>query len=163
MRELVFVGLEFLLIRADCGGVFVEKDLKDRMGLSARIRNRCQSSKPCAKLQLEQGGAPYRPIRLAKSLEPPLGMLKLVSGQHQLVDFDDDIPELRVLLVQNDDKASCLGIEGAGHMFDGLLDDFLDAGVGDWGAMLEGVDGAAALHRREEGCGVCWVGRHDWR
>jgi len=68
-----------------------------------------------------------------------------------------------VLLVQNDDKASGLGVEGAGHMFDGLFDDFLNAGIGDWGAVLEGVDSAAALYRLEEGGGVCWVGRHDWR
>lgn len=59
-----------------------------------------------------------------------------------------------MLLVQQDDGTGGLRVEGAGDVEDGIFDDFLDPGVGDWGGGFEGVVGAAVFDGGGEGfCG----------
>jgi len=67
-----------------------------------------------------------------------------------------DVPELVVLVVQEEHGARGLRVEGGGDVLDHLRDDFADAGVGDGRLLLEGVDGAAGREGGE--VGVCGGG-----
>ena len=60
------------------------------------------------------------------------------------------LPEFFVLGFEQHDGARRLGVEGAGHVEEGLAHYFGDAGVGDRGGVAEGVDAAAGLHGGEE-------------
>lgn len=62
-----------------------------------------------------------------------------------------------MVVVEHDDDAGGLGVEGAGDVFDGVLDEFFDTGVGDGGGGGELIEGAAGGDEGEEG-GV--GGRH---
>jgi hypothetical protein len=66
-----------------------------------------------------------------------------------------------VLVAYEHDNACALRVEAAGHVQDGVLDDFLDARLGDGDLFVEGVDGATRGHGVEEGLGGadhldCW-------
>jgi hypothetical protein len=56
-----------------------------------------------------------------------------------------------VLVLQQQDEAGGLGVEGRGDVFDELGDDCFDAVVGDGGGLGEGVDAAAVGDGVEEG------------
>lgn len=55
-----------------------------------------------------------------------------------------------MLLVQQNDQAGRLGVEGAGNVQDGGIDELLDLGVGDGAVLAELVDGAAVLGQLDE-------------
>lgn len=52
---------------------------------------------------------------------------------------------------EEDDGAVALGVEAGGDVLEGLLDDVLDALLGDGEVLAEGVVGAAVLDVLEEG------------
>ena len=81
-------------------------------------------------------------------------MLKLVRGQLHLVDLHDGVPELLVLLLEHDDEAGGLRVEGAGDVLDGVGDELLDAAVRDGGFVGQLVVGAAGLDGLEQVLGV---------
>lgn len=62
-------------------------------------------------------------------------------------------------VAEEDDGAVALGVEAAGDVLDGLLDDLLDAGGGDGEVLAEGVVGAAVLDLVEDRLGVD-IGSH---
>lgn len=59
-----------------------------------------------------------------------------------------------MLLLEHDDEACGLAVEGAGNVFDGVLDELLDAGVRDGGFVGDLVEGAAGADEFEEGLRV---------
>ncbi len=59
-----------------------------------------------------------------------------------------------MLLLEHDDEACGLAVEGAGDAFDGVRDELFDAGVGDGGLVGDLVEGAAGGDEVEEGLGV---------
>lgn len=65
------------------------------------------------------------------------------------------VPEAVVLLVQQNNQTGGLGVEGAGDVSDGVVDELLDLRVRDGAVLAELVDGAASLGGLEE-----TVGRH---
>lgn len=86
---------------------------------------------------------------------PLSGRVELVGGDDCLEDVGGDIPQLVVLSAEEDDGAVALGVERAGDVLDGLLDDLLDAVLGHGAKVLaEGVEGAAVLDEVEDRFGV---------
>lgn len=90
-------------------------------------------------------------------------MLPLGLGDNGLQDIADNVPELVVLVLEQEHEAGGLGVEGGGDVLDELGEDLLDAGVGDGRGLVEGVDAAAVGDGLEEvgggshcggGCGV---------
>lgn len=73
----------------------------------------------------------------------------LLSRDDSLEGILGNVPELVVLLLEQDNDASALAIERGGSMEDGLANDLLDLLVVDGRLLLEGVDGAAGLDGRE--------------
>lgn len=67
--------------------------------------------------------------------------------------LSSQVPEAVVLLVQQDDQAGGLGVEGAGNVGDGVVDELLDLGVRDGAVLAELVDSAAVLDRLQEAVG----------
>lgn len=73
--------------------------------------------------------------------------------QGGLDEFIRSIPELLVLVLEENDCARGLHVESTGNVLDGLGDDLLNARVGDGGGVGDGVDGAAGNESGEEGVG----------
>lgn len=67
-----------------------------------------------------------------------------------LQDIADDVPELVVLVLEQEHEAGGLGVERRGDVLDELGDDLLDAVVGDGRGLVEGVDAAAVGDGVEE-------------
>jgi len=65
--------------------------------------------------------------------------------------LDDVTPQFLVLVAEKDDDAGGLGVEAAGDVQDGLLDDLLDLGIRHRGLRGELVDCAAGFDGLEEG------------
>ena len=82
-------------------------------------------------------------VRLPEAHHPALCVLKLLGRQLHLVDIHDGVPELLVLLLEHDDHARGLRVEGAGDVLHGVGDELLEAGVGDCGFGGHLVVGAA--------------------
>lgn len=58
-----------------------------------------------------------------------LSLAELLGRNLRLQDLLDKLPELLVLVIEEDDKAGGLRVETAGDVGDGVVDDLLDAGV----------------------------------
>jgi hypothetical protein len=71
-------------------------------------------------------------------------------GDDGLQDIADNVPELVVLVLEQEHETSGLGVERGGDVLDELRDDLLDAGVGDGRVLVEGVDAAAVGDGLEE-------------
>ena len=76
---------------------------------------------------IEELGTTHGTVCSTEHLEAAHGTLERFSRQYRLVDVGDHVPELGVLLVEDDDHAAGLGVEGAGDVLDGLGDELLDA------------------------------------
>lgn len=85
----------------------------------------------------------YSSVTGAEASDAVAGRLPLVLGHDGFEDIAHDVPELVVLVLQEEDQACGLGVEGGGDVLDEVGDDLLDAGVGDRGVLVEGVDAAA--------------------
>lgn len=97
------------------------------------------------------GGGTNSSISALEHVNLSLGSSPSLSWDDRLQDLSVDVPELIVLGVEKEDGAGGLCVEGGGNVFDDLGDDLAEAGVRDWGLLLEGVDGAAGGEGREEG------------
>lgn len=120
-------------------------------------------------------GETYSSVSGLEAVQLLCGALELLSGDDGLEDILGDVPELLVLLLEENDGAGALAVEAGGAVEDSLADDLLDLLVRDGGLGLEAVVGAAGLDGGEEfsgthfggglregsGCGVrekagCW-------
>ena len=81
----------------------------------------------------EGRGDAYGSIASSESIHSTFRMLEFVIRKHGLVDVDDGVPELLVVFFEDEDYAGGLGVEGAGDVFDGVVDELFDAGIGDCG------------------------------
>lgn len=102
----------------------------------------------------------YSTVTSLEAVELLLGRWELVLGDLGLQDLLDELPELLVFLVEQDDDAGALRVEGRRDVLDGFGRELVDARVGDWDLGGELVAGAAVAHRVEEGhlLGHGWCG-----
>lgn len=85
------------------------------------------------------------------------------SSNKALESLDGDIPKVIVLLTEQNNQTSGLGVERAGHVQDSRIDELLDLRVRDGAVLAKLVDGPAGLGRLDEGVGGgghvrCWGG-----
>ena len=92
--------------------------------------------------RIKRGEGAYGAVSTSESCHAALCLLELIVREGDAVDFDDGVPELLVLLFQDQDDARGPGVKGAGDVLDGVVDKFCDAGVGDGGSGGEFVEGA---------------------
>lgn len=106
-------------------------------------------------------GWTYSSVGSAESLELRLGVVleRLLGdgtgGNEALHGLDGDVPDLLVLLLQQENDTGGLGVERAGDVEDGGLDNGLDGIVGDGALGLETIVGTAGLDQLEESVGGC--------
>lgn len=95
----------------------------------------------------------YRSVSSAKPRNS--GRKRLINSFRQgaLDELIRSIPELLVLVLEENDCARGLHVESTGNVLDGLGDDLLNARVGDGGGVRDAIDGAAGNERVEEGVG----------
>jgi len=79
----------------------------------------------------------YRAITSLETIESLLGGAVLLRGYDALQDALCNIPELVMLLLDQEDDACTLAVEGGGNMEESLGDNILDLLVGDGGFFLE--------------------------
>lgn len=92
----------------------------------------------------------YGSVAGAEASDAVAGVLPGVLGHDGLEDVADDVPELVVLVLEQEHEAGRLGVEGGGDVLDELGDDLLNAVVGDGRGLVEGVDAAAVGDSLEE-------------
>jgi len=68
----------------------------------------------------------YGAVGSAEAVDPLLGAVELILRGERLEDLDDVVPELLVVLVQEDDEAGGLRVERGGDMEKCLLNELLD-------------------------------------
>lgn len=119
----------------------------------------------------------YGSVRGLEAVELGLrARLELILGDHGLEHLGGNVPELLVVLVQEDDDARRLRVERRGRVEDDLVDNLNNLLVRLGSLLVELVDGAALLDGIEEalggshgrrcggkggvGCGCAW-GRED--
>lgn len=85
---------------------------------------------------------------LVRAVELALEGLLELGGEVGLVGLPESIPELDVLLAEDDDSTRGLGVVRRGDMGDGTLDNLLNLGVRDGGLVAEGVLRATDLELR---------------
>ena len=95
----------------------------------------------------------YSSVTSAETGNTAAGGFPLVLGDDGLQSIADNVPELVVLVLEKEDEAGGLGVEGGGDVLDELGDDLLNAGVGDGRVLVEGVDAAAVGDGLEEAGG----------
>lgn len=100
----------------------------------------------------------YSSVSSAEAGDAVASRLPLVLRHDGFEDVAHDVPELVVLVFQEEDQACGLGVEGGWDVLDEVGDDLLDAGIGDGGVLVEGVDAAAVGGGVEEGHGGGHVG-----
>lgn len=77
----------------------------------------------------------------------------MASGNQTLQGINGNIPHLLVLLLEQEDNAGGLGIEGAGNVEDGVLNNAVDDIVRDGALALEVVVGTASLDQLKKSGG----------
>jgi hypothetical protein len=87
----------------------------------------------------------YSAVGSAEAVDLLLGAVELVLRGEGLEDLDDVVPELLVVLVQEDDEAGGLRVKRGGDMEKCLLNELLDFLVRDWCLLVELVVCAALL------------------
>ena len=92
----------------------------------------------------------YGSITGAEASDAAASVLPLGLGDDGLQDIADNVPELVVLVLEQEHEAGGLGVEGGGDVLDELGDDLLNAGVRDGRVLVEGVDAAAVGDGLEE-------------
>lgn len=96
-------------------------------------------------------GIAYSAVSRAEAIKLLLRSLELILRHNGFQDFFSDVPQLLMLGFDQKHDPTSLGVEAAGNMENGVLDDLLDTGVGNRGLVLEGVVRAALDHGVEEG------------
>lgn len=92
----------------------------------------------------------YSSVASAEAGNAGASVLPLGLGDDGLEDVAHDVPELVVLVLEQEHEAGGLRVEGGGDVLDKLADDLFDAVVGDGGGLVEGVDAAAVGNGLEE-------------
>ena len=101
----------------------------------------------------------YSSIGSAERLELGLGVVLEhllgdgAGGNETLHGLDGDVPDLLVLLLQQENNTGGLGVERARDVEDGGLNNGLDSIVGDGALSLETIVGTAGLNQLEESVG----------
>lgn len=109
--------------------------------------------------------------QMGESTYGTIGVLEcLESGQHGIPSasalqdalglLDDNVPELLVLVAEDEGEAGGLRVVRRGSKGEDLLEDLLNAAVGDGGGSLEAVDGASELGSGQELVGRDGRGSH---
>lgn len=103
----------------------------------------------------------YGAIASFKTVQSLLAVRPCLSRRYCFDALLDDLPELVVLFAYEENDSGGLRIEATGHVQDGVVDDLLNARLGNWDLFIKGVDGAARGHDVEEGLGFaghpdCW-------
>lgn len=75
------------------------------------------------------------------------------SGNQTLHSANGNVPDLLVLLLQEEDNARGLGVEGAGNVEDGVLNNALNGIIGDRALGLQVVVSPAGLDQLQKGGG----------
>ena len=88
-----------------------------------------------------------------EAVDTSSGTLPALSGDDALEDLSGDVPELVVVGAEEDEHAVGLGVEGGGDVAQGVLDDLLDAVLGDSQLLVELVIGAAELDEVQDRLG----------
>lgn len=81
-------------------------------------------------------------------------MFEFLLGQLLLIDLSGHVPHLNMMLLEQHDHAGGLRVEGARGVEHSIVDDFLDARVGDSGFVAQLVDCAAGLDGLEKDIAV---------
>lgn len=92
----------------------------------------------------------YGAVAGLEAIELLLGLGELLLGHLRLQHLLDKLPELLVLVVEQDHDARGLRVEAAGHVEHAVLDNLLDAGVGNGDLVGDLVNGSAVLAGLEE-------------
>lgn len=92
----------------------------------------------------------YRSVGSPEAVDLLLGAVERALGSERLEDLDNVIPELLVVLVEQDNDASGLRVEGRGDVEKGLLGELLDLRVRDGRLLVELVVCAALLDGLED-------------
>lgn len=92
----------------------------------------------------------YGSVTSAEASDAAASVLPLGLRDNGFQDIADNVPELVVLVLEQEHEAGGLGVERGGHVLDELGEDLLDAGVGDGRGLVEGVDAAAVGDGLEE-------------
>lgn len=92
----------------------------------------------------------YRSIASLEQVQPLLGLGPLVVRDNTLQHGLCDLPELIMLVLEQQNDSVALTVEGGRDMEKGFGDDFLDLLVVDGGLLLERVNGSTALDDVEE-------------
>lgn len=102
----------------------------------------------------------YGSVAGAEASDAVASVLPGVLGHNGLQDVAHDVPELVVLVLQQEHETGRLGVEGRRDVLDELGDDLLNAVVRDGRGLVEGVDAAAVGDSLEEvgGGGHCGIG-----
>jgi hypothetical protein len=101
----------------------------------------------------------YSSIARAESVQLRLGvvlkhLLGNLAGSHEaLHDVNGNVPELLVLLLEQEDHTGGLSVEGAGDVQDGILNDALNGLVGNRALGLEAVVCAPGLDQLQQSGG----------
>ena len=130
--ELVGVRGHLLLEAFNDLRVFVEENLGE-----ALARN----------LEILSGGETYSSVRVSETLNSLTSVLPAGFWHNLFQDIADDIPELDVLILEQNNQASGLRVERAWHMLDSSGDNVLDLRIRDGALVGQLIDGAAMLHR----------------
>lgn len=132
------VGGKLLGEAIDNGAVGKEEDLKGGLAVSQYMEDRA---------------ATHGSIRSLEHAQLGLSRRKVCRRNNTLEDLLRDIPQLLMIIVQEQDISRSLGVEGRGNVENSLGDDLLDLCVGDGRLLLEDVVRATDLHGFDEGGG----------
>jgi hypothetical protein len=92
----------------------------------------------------------YRSVGSLEAVNLLLGAVERALRSERLEDIDNVVPELLVVLVEQDNKASGLRVEGRGDVEKGLLGELLDLRVRDRCLLVELVVCATLLDGLED-------------
>ena len=107
----------------------------------------------CVSRLLGIGLATYGSVTGAEAGDAGASVLPLGLGDDGLQDIADNVPELVVLVLEEENEAGGLRVERGRNVLDELGDDFLNAGVGDGRVLVQSVDAAAVGDGLEEAGG----------
>lgn len=86
----------------------------------------------------------HRAVCCLEAQNADVALLEDVGGDNGLESLAHKVPELVVVILEEDDETSRLRVEGRRNMGDGSFNDLLDTLVLDWARLVQGVDRAAA-------------------
>lgn len=148
-RELLSIGL-------DMSGVFIEKDLLSKLVLWNPLHHRNIKMIRCSSKKKKET---YSAVRSLESIELRLsltikGLLRHSSGSDETLEsIYGDIPNFFMVATQSNNNTCRLSVEGAWNVQDGLVDQFYNLRVGDWGVSAQGIVGATGLGDFDKGLG----------